>query len=129
MGVFDPAASADRVLESLLDVSDDAVVTTDLNGLMVSWNGGAARLYGFAAAEVIGTSIERLVPQGEQPALRAGYQRVRSGHRADAFDVTRVAKDGRLLYVSSTLSPIRGAGNTVVGVLAVTRDIRTQKRS
>lgn len=119
----DPPAAG--VLTSLLDVIDDAVVTTDLEGRIQSWNKSAERLYGYRAEEVIGQPLSTLlpdaVPDATYPGIHAGQH-----HR---FETVRRSRDGQLLAVARTLAPIRDGAGAVVGVLSISRDIDGQQRS
>jgi two-component system sensor kinase FixL len=129
MGNFQQPGVAGQILASLLDVSEDAIVTIDLDGRVQDWNHGATRLYGYAASEMRGQPVMRLLPEGQQALLPANLARVRDGHRVENFETIRLTKDGRLIEVSATLSPIRDETGAVVGALSVTRDLRGQKRS
>jgi len=116
-----------RRLAAIVDNSDDAIIGKDLNSIITSWNQGAQRIFGYTADEMIGTSIMRLIPrerQGEEDEILA---RLRRGDRFDHFETIRVAKDGRELYVSLTISPIKDASGTVIGASKIARDITDRK--
>jgi PAS domain S-box-containing protein len=116
-------------LAAIVNSSDDAIVGKDLNSIVTSWNAGAERIFGYSASEMIGTSIMRLIPpdhQGEEAQILA---RIRCGERVDPIETVRVAKDGRLLDVSITVSPIKDATGTVVGASKIARDISERKRA
>jgi PAS domain S-box-containing protein len=116
-----------RRLAAIVDNSDDAIIGKDLNSVITSWNQGAERIFGYTADEMIGTSIKRLIPrdrQGEEDEILA---RLRRGDRFDHFDTIRVAKDGRQLHVSLTISPIKDASGKVVGASKIARDITDRK--
>jgi PAS domain S-box-containing protein len=116
-------------LAAIVSSSDDAIVGKDLNSIVTSWNAGAERIFGYSASEMIGTSIMRLIPpdhQGEEDQILA---RIRAGERMDPIETVRVAKDGRLLDVSITVSPIKDATGTVVGASKIARDISERKRA
>jgi PAS domain S-box-containing protein len=94
----------ERLLAAIVDSSDDAVVSKDLNGVVTSWNKGAQRIFGYTAEEMIGQSIVRLMPPdrvNEEPVILA---RLRRGERVEHFETVRVRKDGRLIDVSLTIS-------------------------
>jgi two-component system, LuxR family, sensor kinase FixL len=129
MSGFDSAAAAGAILASLLEASDDAVITTDLSGIVSRWSSGAARLYGFSADGIVGRSIDLLLPEGTHPTLTSEYARVNSGERVDLGETVHRTRDGRLLDVSATLSPVRDEAGQVVAVLSVSRDMRRQKQS
>jgi len=120
---------ANRVLAALLDVSDDAIITVDLEGVVRTWNLGAVRLYGYAAVEMTGQSWLRLVPEGHRASMAANVARSRTGELVEYVETVRVAKDGHLVDVSATLSPILDEAGTPIGLLSVSRDIRGRKRS
>lgn len=124
----DPARLTEGTLESLQQVSDDAIIVTDLHGLVLVWSLGAHRLYGYSAEEMIGRSLMLLWPDAEAAALPESFRRIRAGERVEHFEAVRKAKDGRFVQVAVTLSPIRDGGE-IVAALSVARDIRGQKRS
>ncbi len=116
-------------LAAIVNSSDDAIVGKDLNSIVTSWNAGAERIFGYSASEMIGTSIMRLIPpdhQGEESHILA---RIRSGVRVDPIETVRVAKDGHLLHVSITVSPIKDSMGNVIGASKVARDISERKRA
>jgi len=116
-------------LAAIVSSSDDAIVGKDLNSIVTSWNAGAERIFGYSASEMIGSSIMRLIPpdhQGEEDQILA---RIRRGERVEPIETVRVAKDGRLLDVSVTVSPIKDSKGTVVGASKVARDISERKRA
>jgi PAS domain S-box-containing protein len=126
-----PARSAnlspERLLAAIVDSSDDAVVSKDLNGVVTSWNKGAQRIFGYTAEEMVGQSIVRLMPPdrvNEEPAILA---RLRRGERVEHFETVRVRKDGRLIDVSLTISPVRDDSGQIVGASKIARDISGQK--
>jgi PAS domain S-box-containing protein len=116
-----------RRLAAIVDNSDDAIVGKDLNSIVTSWNKGAERIFGYSADEMIGTSIMRIIPpnhQGEEEEILA---RIKRGERYDHFETVRIAKEGRQLHVSLTISPIKDANGTVVGASKIARDITERK--
>ncbi|WP_018237223.1 PAS domain S-box protein [Ensifer sp. BR816] len=118
-----------RYLAAVVESSDDAIVTKNLNGIITSWNKGAERLFGYAAEEVVGKSITILMPPGyenEEPNI---LRRIRSGERIDHYQTTRRRKDGRLVDISLTVSPVRDASGHIVGASKIARDITEQRRA
>lgn len=118
---------ADALYEAIVDSSDDAIVSKNLEGVVMSWNRGAERIFGYTAAEMIGQSILKVIPlerQGEEPQILARMQR---GERVDHFETKRQRKDGTLIDVSLTISPIRNFEGVIVGASKVARDITEQK--
>ena len=115
-------------LAAIVASSDDGIIGKDLNGIITSWNFGAERIFGYHADEIIGTSIMRLIPpdrREEELKILSGLLR---GERFDHFETIRRGKDGRLLDVSVTISPIKDSDDRVVGASKVVRDITERKR-
>jgi two-component system sensor kinase FixL len=121
--------SAADILRALADVSDDAIVVTDLDACVQAWSPGAARLSGYTAEAMAGQSLSRLWPEQSAGSLTSSFQRLRDGHRVEQFEAMRVAKGGRFVDVAVSLSPIRDADGRVTGALSIARDIRNQRRS
>ena len=116
------------LLASIIESSDDAIVSKNLEGIIMSWNQGAERLFGYTAAEAIGKSINMLIPPdllSEEPRILA---RLRRGERVDHFETIRVRKDGSRLNISLTISPIKDAQGRVVGASKIARDITQRVR-
>src|SRR5688500_14722808 len=114
-------------LAAIIESSDDAIVSKDLNGVVQSWNEGAERLFGYTAAEMIGRPILPIIPpdrQQEEPEILA---RLRRGDRVDHFETIRRRKNGELIHVSVTISPIRDATGKIVGASKIARDITAMK--
>lgn len=122
------SAEASAFLSAIVDSSDDAIVGKDLNGIIKSWNKGAERLFGYSVAEAVGKSIMILIPpdrQDEEPKI---LERLRRGERVDHFETVRVRKDGTLLNISLTISPIKGSDGKIVGASKIARDITARVR-
>ena len=122
------AERAALLLSAIVDSSDDAIISKDLTGVISSWNKGAERLFGYTAAEAVGRSITILIPEDrleEEPDILA---RIRRGERVDHFETVRRRKDGTLLDISLTISPVKDAQGTVIGASKIARDISQQKR-
>jgi len=116
-------------LAAIVQSSDDAIISKDLNGIITSWNAGAARLFGYAPAEAIGQSIVMLIPPervDEEPGI---LDRIRRGERIDHYETVRRRKDGALVEISLTVSPITDAAGKAVGASKIARDITDRKRS
>jgi PAS domain S-box-containing protein len=116
-----------RRLAAIVDNSDDAIVGKDLNSIVTSWNKGAERIFGYSAEEMIGTSILRIIPPDRHGEEEEILSRLRRGERYDHFETVRIAKDGRQLQVSLTISPIKDANGNVVGASKIARDITERK--
>jgi PAS domain S-box-containing protein len=114
-------------LASIVDSSDDAIVTKDLNGVITSWNRGAERVFGYAASEVIGKPISILIPPGQENEEPEILARIRLGQKIDHYETIRRRKNGRLINISLTVSPMRNAENRIIGASKIARDI-TERR-
>src|SRR4029453_17735447 len=116
-------------LAAIVNSSDDAIIGKDLDGVITSWNNGAERLFGYTAQEAIGQPITMLIPsdrQHEEPEILA---RLKRGESVDHFETLRVTKDGSLLELSLTISPIKDATGQVIGASKIARDITKGKRA
>jgi len=123
------AATAKWRLAAIVESSEDAIISKDLEGIITSWNSGAQRLFGYTADEVVGKSITILMPPdrlSEEPKILA---RIRAGDRIEHFETTRRSKDGQLLDISLTVSPVTDAQNRIIGVSKIARDITARKRA
>lgn len=115
-------------LAAIVESSHDAILSKTLDGVITSWNNGAQQLFGYTADEVIGQSITLLIPPDrldEEPAIIA---RLRKGERIDHYETVRRRKDGGLIDISLTVSPIRDANGKVVGASKIARDITDHRR-
>jgi len=110
-------------LAAIVECSDDAIVSKSLDGVVRSWNAGAERLFGYTAAEAIGQSITIILPPDRLDEERSILERLRRGERIEHFETVRVAKNGRLLNISLTISPIRDGEGRITGASKVARDI------
>ncbi|MEO7932355.1 MAG: ATP-binding protein [Chthoniobacterales bacterium] len=116
-------------MSAIIDSSDDAIVTKNLNGIVTSWNKSAERIFGYTAAEMVGQPILKVIPEdrkGEEPAI---LQRLRNGERVDHFSTKRLHKDGHLLDISLTISPVKNRAGEIVGASKIARDISLQKEA
>ncbi|HEX4123874.1 MAG TPA: PAS domain S-box protein, partial [Tepidisphaeraceae bacterium] len=115
-------------LGAIVESSDDAIVSKTLDGIITSWNHAAERMFGYPSDEAIGKSILLIVPperRGEEATI---ISRLRRGERIDHFDTQRITKDGRLIEISLTVSPIRDSSGKIVGASKIARDITEKKR-
>lgn len=122
------AQNTRALLASIVESSDDAIVSKDLKGTILSWNGGAERIFGYPAAEIIGKSILTLIPADRKHEEDDILARLRRGERIEHFETIRKCKNGKLIEVSVTISPIRNAAGEVIGASKVARDITLFKR-
>ena len=117
-----------RILAAIVESSDDAIISKNLDGTILSWNRGAERMYGYSAREAIGRPIAFLIP----PELRHEFdqilERIKAGQRVAHHDTRRLTKDGRVLEISLAVSPIEDSAGQVVGASAIARDITERKR-
>jgi PAS domain S-box-containing protein len=116
-------------LAAIVESSDDAIIGKDLDGTIVSWNAGARRLYGYAPEEIIGKPITILQSAETVDETTRFLERVRKGEPIHHFETMRRTRDGRLLPVSLTISPVRDASGTIVGISTIGRDISETKKA
>jgi two-component system cell cycle sensor histidine kinase/response regulator CckA len=117
-----------RHLAAIVESSDDAIVSKDLNGIVTSWNPGAERLFGIPAAEIVGSSIMRIIPPDRQNEETHILAEIRAGRHVQHFETIRLRHGGAPVDVSITASPIKNVDGQVIGVSKVARDIRERKR-
>ena len=115
-------------LASIVECSDDAIYGKTLDGTILSWNQGAERIYGYAAAEMVGRPVSVLVPPNKPDEVPAILEKVRRGERVSHFETTRVRKDGEVIDLSLNVSPIRDASGQIIGASTTARDITEQKK-
>ncbi len=113
---------------SVIETSNDAILTKDLNGIIRSWNKGAERLFGYAAAEAIGKSVTLLIPEERQDEEPVILERIRRGERVDHYETVRQRKDGSLVDISLTVSAVRNRDGKIIGASKIARDITERKR-
>jgi two-component system, cell cycle sensor histidine kinase and response regulator CckA len=114
-------------LAAIVESSDDAIIGKTLDGIITNWNAGAERIYGYSADEMIGHSVMRLFPDDLVEELGPIMDRLRRGERVEHYATRRVRKDGRVIDVSISISPIRDLTGTVVGAATVARDMTNQR--
>jgi PAS domain S-box-containing protein len=118
-----------RSLASIVESSDDAIVSKNLDGIIANWNKGAEQIFGYSSEEAIGQPITILIPADRQSEEREILTRIRRGERIDHYETVRQRKDGSLVVVSLTVSPVRNAEGQIIGASKIARDITEQKRS
>jgi PAS domain S-box-containing protein len=136
LGAFAAAAyqtwlslNARERVAAIVESSDDAILSKDVNGIIATWNRGAQRIFGYMAKEVIGKPVTILMPpevQDEEPAILA---RIRRGERVEHYETVRVRKDGSKIDISLSVSPIRNARGEVIGASKIARDITERKQN
>ncbi|MBM4441198.1 MAG: PAS domain-containing sensor histidine kinase [Candidatus Rokubacteria bacterium] len=131
----DPSPSGFRLigdaashLAAIVDSADDAIVSKGLDGVIQSWNRGAERIFGWTAAEAVGRHITLLIPTERRAEEDAIIGRIRRGEAIDHFETIRVAKDGRRLNISLSVSPVRDATGRIVGASKIARDVTERRR-
>jgi PAS domain S-box-containing protein len=118
---------AAALLSTIVDCSDDAIISKDLNGIITSWNESAERLFGYSAQQAIGQPIAMLIPADRRDEESEILDRFKRGEHVDHFDTIRIRKDGSLLQISLTISPIRERGGRIIGASKIARDITSRK--
>lgn len=115
-------------MAAIVESSNDAIVSKTLDGVITSWNRSAERLFGYTAAEVIGLSTMVLAAPGREDEMPRILERISAGEKIDHYDTRRRRKDGSIIDISLTVSPIRDATGRVVGASKIARDIGERKR-
>jgi PAS domain S-box-containing protein len=117
------------LLRAIVDSSDDAIISKDLNGIITSWNKSAERIFGYTAAEAVGEPVATLlIPADRQDEERNILAKLRNGERVDHFETKRKRKDGTLLDISLTISPVRDPSGRIIGASKIARDITGRKQ-
>ncbi len=116
-------------LALIIDSSEDAILSKDLNGIITSWNKGAERIYGYTPEEVIGKHISILTPGDRPDEVQKILQKIAEGESIEHYESVRLAKDGRRLDISISVSPMRNAADEITGASVIARDITAQKRA
>jgi PAS domain S-box-containing protein len=118
-----------RWLAAIVESSDDAIVSKNLDGVITSWNRGAQRMFGYSSEEAVGRPITIVIPHDRQDEERTILTRIRRGERLDHFETVRQRKNGNLIVVSLTVSPVKDGDGKIVGASKIARDVSEQKRS
>ena len=116
-------------LAAIVESSDDAIISKDLNGIITSWNGGAERLFGYTEQEAVGQPVSMLIPPerlDEEPSILA---RIRRGERVEHYETVRRSKHGSLIDVSLSVSPVRDTQGKIIGASKIARDITERRRT
>jgi PAS domain S-box-containing protein len=116
-------------LASIVESSDDAIVSKDLNGILMSWNAGAERIFGYTADEAIGKPAAMLIPADREDEESRILSNIRSGQKIDHYETVRQRKDGSLIDISLTVSPIKNSQGKVVGASKIARDVTERRRA
>jgi PAS domain S-box-containing protein len=136
LGTFAAAAyqtllslNATQRIASIVESSDDGIISKDLNGIITSWNNGAERIFGYAAEEVVGKSVTILIPRDRHDEEPAILERIRRGERVEHYETVRVRKHGSPVDISLTISPVKNAEGKIIGASKIARDITERKRN
>jgi PAS domain S-box-containing protein len=124
-----PNAQASSLLAAIVDSSDDIIISKNLDGIITSWNNTARRVFGYSSEEAIGAHITLIIPKDRLPEEGTIISRVRRGERIEHFDTVRQRKDGTLIDISLTISPVRDSSGRIVGASKVAREITDRKRA
>ena len=124
-----PAGLERALLAAIVECSDDAIASKDLTGVVTSWNRAAERLFGYTAQEMIGRPIAVLAAPGREDEMPAILERIRRGERVDHFETVRRRKNGSLIEIALTVSPIRDQGGQIVGASKIARDIGDRRQA
>ncbi len=135
LGTFAAAAyqnllslNATQRIAAIVESSDEAIVSKRLDGVITSWNRGAEQLFGYTAEEIVGRSVRILIPPDRQNEERSIIERIERGERVDRYETTRRRKDGGLVPISLTISPIKNSNGEVVGASKIAHDISERKQ-
>jgi PAS domain S-box-containing protein len=115
-------------LAAIVASSDDAIVSKDLNGIVMSWNHGAERIFGYKAEEIVGRPVTTIIPpelHNQEPEI---LKRIQAGERIDHFETVRRARNGQLINVSLTISPVKDSSGKIIGAAKIARDITQQRK-
>ncbi len=127
LSLYKEVAQTKDYLESIIDNSADAIITTDLNGIVTQWNKGAERIYGFTEQEALGSFLP-FIPDFLMDTERQYMERIKKGETLKDIETLRRRKDGKIIEVSLTLSPIKDATGEVIGISGISRDISEKKK-
>jgi PAS domain S-box-containing protein len=119
---------AARRLAAIVDSADDAIVSKNLDGVIQSWNRGAERIFGWTAEEAVGRHITLIIPEDRRAEETEILARLRRGESLEHFETVRVTKDGRLVDISLTVSPVKDAAGRVIGASKIARDVTERRR-
>jgi PAS domain S-box-containing protein len=123
------AQETNQRLAAIVESSDDAIVSKDLNGIIASWNRGAERLFGYNVEEAVGKSITMVIPQDHIDEEAGILKRIRQGERIEHYETVRRRKDGSLVDISLSVSPVRDVNGKIIGASKIARDITERKRT
>ncbi len=120
---------AERQLAAIVECSSDAIASKDIDGIVTSWNDAAERLFGYTAEEMVGKSIKSLIPTDRQDEEQEILDRIRRGERVEPYETVRARKDGTLVDISLSVSPLKDAEGRIIGASKIARDITERKQA
>src|SRR5205823_388912 len=123
------AEATRALLSGIIECSDDAIVSKDLEGIVTSWNSGAEKIFGYSSAEIVGRSIRLLIPRDADKEETEILARIRGGESINHYETLRIRKDGKPIEVSLTVSPLKDAAGKIIGVSKIARDISARKHA
>jgi PAS domain S-box-containing protein len=123
------AEETTSLLVSIVESTDDAILSKSLDGIIVSWNKGAERLYGYSSEEVKGKSVSLLIPPDHLDDFNTIMETLKRGERIENYETERRRKDGEIIHVSLTVSPLKNSAGEITGASAIARDITERKRA
>src|SRR4028118_2038246 len=124
---FDETAAS--WLTAIIESAEDAIISKTLEGIITSWNKSAQRIFGYTAEEIVGKSVLTLIPPDMQHEEKLIIGKIKAGDRIEHYETIRVAKDGRLINISLTVSPIKALDGTIIGASKIVRDISARKQT
>ena len=116
-----------KQFEAIVNSSDDAIISKSLDGIVNSWNPGAEAIFGYSADEMLGHSMKVIIPDGLQDEEDLILEKIKNGETIEHFETQRLRKDGRIIYISATVSPLRDSTGNIIGVSKIARDITEHK--
>lgn len=116
-------------MADIINLSDDAIITKTLQGIVTSWNHGAEKIFGYSRDEVLGKNVSLLIPQGKQDEEPEIINSVSKGNYIEHYETERLRKDGTLVYISLSVSPIKNTSGTVTGILKIARDVTLRQKA
>jgi len=118
-----------RRFEAIVESSDDAIISKNLEGTITSWNAAAERMFGYKAEEIVGQSISVLMPEERHEDMEAILGRIRRGERVEHYETVRVSKEGRRIPVSLSVSPVKDSQGRIIGAAKIARDISGRREA
>jgi PAS domain S-box-containing protein len=122
------AEESRSLLAAIVASSDDAIISTTLDGMILSWNQGAERTFGYVASEMVGQPVSLLIPRDRPNELTRILEKFKQGEHAQRYETVRVRKDGKYVTVSLVVSPVKDATGSIIGASSIARDITERKR-